>query len=308
MNLWIRRSLIIVLSLLLFTLTACQPSTNHSVGHPIRVTATTGMIADIVKHVGGKHVQVTSLMGPGVDPHLFKASQGDIQKLNDADLIFYNGLHLEGKMGDILGKIGKTKSVVAVTDQIPKEKLLIAEKNQTDPHVWFDVRLWMDATKRVEHTLSKIDPKHQQDYKRQTELYMTELKELHDYSREQIATIPKQQRVLVTAHDAFGYFGRAYDIEVVGLQGINTNSEYGVADVSKLVDLLTSRKIKAVFVESSVPKRSIEAVVQGARQRGHEVEIGGELFSDAMGKEGTPSGTYIGMVRHNVDVITGALK
>jgi manganese/zinc/iron transport system substrate-binding protein len=211
-------------------------------------------------------------------------------------------------MGEILRKIGKTKSVVAVSDHLPKSKLLTAEKDQLDPHIWFDVQLWMEATNRVKQTLSQIDPQHRQDYERQTQQYLAKLEQLDEYARQQIGSIPKRQRVLVTAHDAFGYFGRAYDMEVVGLQGINTTAEYGIADVSGLVDLLTSRKIKAVFVESSVPKRSIEAVVQGARQRGHHVRIGGQLFSDAMGETGTPAGTYIGMVRHNVDVITEALK
>ncbi|MRG26764.1 metal ABC transporter solute-binding protein, Zn/Mn family [Laceyella tengchongensis] len=304
----IRASLIVLFILPLLFISACQPANKKETHYPLRVTTTTGMIADIVKNVGGKHVQVTSLMGPGVDPHLFKASQGDLQKLDDADLIFYNGLHLEGKMGEILRKIGKTKSVVAVADHLPKNKLLTAEKDQLDPHIWFDVQLWMEATNRVKQTLSQIDPQHRQDYERQTQQYLAKLEQLHEYARQQIGSIPKRQRVLVTAHDAFGYFGRAYDMEVVGLQGINTTAEYGIADVSGLVDLLTSRKIKAVFVESSVPKRSIEAVVQGARQRGHHVHIGGQLFSDAMGEAKTPAGTYIGMVRHNVDVITEALK
>nr|WP_241154420.1 zinc ABC transporter substrate-binding protein [Staphylospora marina] len=274
----------------------------------IRVTVTTGMIGDIVENVGGKLVSVTTLMGPGVDPHFYKASQGDMEKLADADLVFYNGLHLEGKMVEIFGKMSKQKPVVAVTDGIDKDLLLKTADNQYDPHVWFDVKLWMKAVEQVKSTLVKTDPRHKDDYESQAAEYLKELEELDRYVREQLATIPKERRVLVTAHDAFGYFGRAYDMEVVGLQGISTASEYGLKDVQRLVNLLVDRKIKAVFVESSVSKRSLEAVVQGARTRNHEVTIGGELFSDAMGKRGTPEGTYIGMVKHNVNTIVKALR
>jgi manganese/zinc/iron transport system substrate-binding protein len=277
---------------------------------PIQVTATTGMVGDIVKNVGGERVNVTTLMGPGVDPHLYKASQGDIGKLDQADLIFYNGLYLEGNLGDILSKLSDEKPVVAVAESIPEEKLKADEEDadKPDPHVWFDVRLWMEAVKVVEEELVKADPDHQEAYRQRSQSYLEELEALDQYVREQIETIPEEQRVLVTAHDAFAYFGDAYGIEVVGLQGINTASEYGLRDVQRMVDRIVEQKIKAVFIESSVPKRSIEAVVKGAEQRGHEVQIGGELFSDAMGAEGTEEGTYIGMVRHNVDTIVSALR
>lgn len=277
---------------------------------PIQVTATTGMVGDIVKNVGGERVNVTTLMGPGVDPHLYKASQGDIGKLDQADLIFYNGLYLEGNLGDILSKLSDEKPVVAVAESIPEEKLKADEEDvdKPDPHVWFDVRLWMEAVKVVEEALVKADPDHQEAYRQRSQSYLEELEALDQYVREQIETIPEEQRVLVTAHDAFAYFGDAYGIEVVGLQGINTASEYGLRDVQRMVDRIVEQKIKAVFIESSVPKRSIEAVVKGAEQRGHEVQIGGELFSDAMGAEGTEEGTYIGMVRHNVDTIVSALR
>ncbi|MDR6226369.1 metal ABC transporter solute-binding protein, Zn/Mn family [Desmospora profundinema] len=277
---------------------------------PIEVTATTGMVGDIVKNVGGDRVNVTTLMGPGVDPHLYKASQGDIGKLDKAHMIFYSGLQLEGNMGDILSKLSNEKPVVPVAESIPEEKLKDAddEAYQTDPHVWFDVQLWIEAVKVVEQELSKADPNHQEEYRQRAESYIADLEELDQYAREQIQSIPEKQRVLVTAHDAFEYFGDAYGIEVVGLQGINTASEYGLRDVQRIVNLISERKVKAVFIETSVPKRSIEAVVKGAEQRGHQVEIGGELFSDAMGEEGTEEGTYIGMVRHNVDTIVSALK
>ncbi|USG68449.1 zinc ABC transporter substrate-binding protein [Brevibacillus ruminantium] len=275
-----------------------------------KITTTTGMVADIVKEVGGEHVAVTQLMGAGVDPHLYKASQGDIKRIDDADIIFYSGLHLEGKMVEIFEKMGAKKPVKSVTDGIPKEQLLAdpAAPDNPDPHVWFDVSLWMKAVEQVRDDLSQIDAAHAADYQANAEKYLGELKKLDDYAKEQLSSIPKEQRVLVTAHDAFQYFGRGYDVEVLGLQGISTASEYGLKDVQNLVDTLVERKIKAVFVESSVPARSIEAVVQGAAAKNHTVSIGGELFSDAMGEPGTPEGNYIGMVRHNVDTIVNALK
>jgi len=275
-----------------------------------KVTATTGMVADIVKQVGGEHVAVTQLMGAGVDPHLYKASEGDIKRIDEADIIFYSGQHLEGKMVDIFEKIGKSKPVKPVTAKLTKEDLLAdpASPDNPDPHVWFDVALWIKAVEQVRDDMSAIDSAHRDTYTANAEKYLAELKQLDDYARTQLASIPKEQRVLVSAHDAFQYFGRAYDIEVLGLQGISTTSEYGLKDVQKLVDTLVERKIKAAFVESSVPKRSIEAVVQGAAAKNHTVTIGGELFSDAMGAPGTPEGNYIGMVKHNVDTIVKALK
>lgn len=276
----------------------------------IHVTATTGMINDIVKNVGGDNVETNALMKSGVDPHLYKASQGDISKLEEADMIFYNGLHLEGKMIDIFEKMSKTKPTIAVTENIGEEELLTPddESEGNDPHVWFDVSLWIQAAEAVEEELIAFDPDNEEAYKKNAEAYIGELKELDDYVKEQITSIPEQSRVLVTAHDAFGYFGKAYNMEVKGLQGISTASEYGSKDVSELRDYLVENKIKAVFIESSVPKKAIEAVMEGAKEKGHEMEIGGELFSDAMGQEGTEEGTYIGMVRHNVDTIVKALK
>lgn len=295
------------------TVAACgntASSTNAADGGAVKVTTTTGMITDIVKQVGGEHVEVTGLMSPGVDPHLYKASQGDIRKLESAQIIFYNGLHLEGKMTEIFENMAKQKTTVAVTKNIPESSLHLVDdgSGSYDPHVWFDVKLWISATETVQAELAKLDPAHAADYKKNADAYIAQLKELDQYAAAQIASIPEGQRVLVTAHDAFGYFGKAYSIKVMGLQGISTASEYGSKDVSDLRDYLVANKIKAVFVESSVPKKSIEAVIQGAAKQGHEVKIGGELFSDAMGQEGTPEGTYIGMVRHNVDTIVKALK
>lgn len=275
-----------------------------------KVTATVGMVADTARRVGGDRVEVVQLMGPGVDPHLYKASQGDIQRLAGADLILYNGLLLEGKMGEIFEKMGRSKPTVAVASAI--DESLLREppefKGHHDPHVWFDVDLWSQTIQPVVEALTKLDPSSQSLFESNGETYKTELKELHRWCKEQLATIPKEQRILATAHDAFGYFGRAYDIQVVGLQGISTSSEYGVEDIRRMADLIVSRKVKAVFVESSVPQRSIEAVVEGCKSKGHPVTIGGQLYSDAMGEAGTPAGTYPGMVKANVETIVKALK
>ncbi|MBI2346585.1 MAG: zinc ABC transporter substrate-binding protein [Deltaproteobacteria bacterium] len=295
---------------------AAPPSTDSgaaraavSAEKPLRIVTTIGMIADAAEKVGGPYVKVTGLMGPGVDPHLYKASEGDIQRLAQADLILYNGLNLEGKMGDIFVKMARTRPTIAVTEDVDAKRLREPPEFQGhyDPHLWFDVELWTGAVHRIARGLAEFDPAHAKEYQANAEHYIAELMTLHTWCGEQIAQIPKGQRVLITAHDAFGYFGRAYDIDVVGLQGISTVSEFGLKDVQRLVDLIVARKIRAVFVESSIPKRSIEAVVEGARARGHDVRIGGTLFSDAMGQSGTPEGTYVGMVRSNVNTIVPAL-
>lgn len=281
-----------------------------SAAQPIQAVATTGMIADIVAQVGGKFIRVTGLMGPGVDPHLYKASEGDIQRLSGADIIFYNGLNLEGKMGDIFVKMARTRPTVAVTEDVDQGLLREPPEflGHYDPHLWFDVTLWAQAVAKVTQALVEFDPAHASIYQKNATTYTAQLNELDAWCRETLATIPKEQRVMVTAHDAFGYFGRAYEVEVIGLQGISTVAEFGIADVQRIVDLLVARKVPAVFVESSIPRRSIEAVVAGAQARGHQVVIGGQLYSDAMGAAGTPDGSYIGMVRANVRTVTEALS
>ncbi|MEQ7053408.1 zinc ABC transporter substrate-binding protein [Paenibacillaceae sp. P-4] len=300
-------------------LAACGSSTNEGKtegtatsadAHPIKVTTTIGMIADVVKEVGGERVDVIGLMGPGVDPHLYKASQGDIKKLDDADIVFYNGLHLEGKMVDILEKMSGSKTTVPVSRTISESELLadptLAQSH--DPHIWFNVQNWIKATEVIRDTLVEYDTAHAEAYKQRAEAYVSKLQELDAFVHKRIEEIPEGSRVLVTAHDAFGYFGKAYGMKVMGLQGISTASEYGSKDVSDLRDYLVDNQIKAVFIESSVPKKAIEAVIEGAKKKGHEVVIGGELFSDAMGEPGTEEGTYIGMVRFNVNTIVDALK
>lgn len=274
------------------------------------IVATTGMIKDAIEHVAGSHAEVIALMGPGVDPHLYKATQGDVEKLSNADIVFYNGLHLEGKMGEVLEKLGRAKPVVAVASDIPDSLLRAVPGFQGthDPHIWFDVQLWENAVRTVCKTLEKQDAANAAFYTSQRDAYIKELDSLHEAVKVKVAEIPQQQRVLITAHDAFGYFGDAYNIEVKGLQGISTMSEFGVKDVTDLVNFIISRKIKAIFVETSVSQKSIEAVVEGCHQKGWDVKIGGSLYSDAMGNAGTPEGSYIGMVSANVKTITEALK
>lgn len=276
---------------------------------PIRAVTTIGMISDIVRNVGGQRVQVIGLMGPGVDPHLYKATEGDVIRLLEADVVFYNGLHLEAKMGDVLERMRSRTRTVAVTDGIDRSLLLAPPQFEGayDPHVWFDVTLWMKAVERVRDALIEMDPGSADLYRANAQAYLAQLADLHTYVKTQAARLPPEQRVLITAHDAFNYFGRAYGFEVHGLQGISTATEAGTADVQRLADLIAQRRIRAIFVESSVSPRTIEAVQAAVQARGFNVRIGGQLFSDAMGDAGTAEGTYIGMVRHNIDTIVSAL-
>ena len=276
---------------------------------PLRVVATTGMIGDAARRLGGEHVAVTALMGPGVDPHLYKASEGDVRLLADADLILYNGLHLEGKMGDVLVKMARTRPVVAVSEDLPRDELREPPEmaGQYDPHVWFDVALWAKTLAPIERELARLAPAHAATFAANRQAYEAELAELDAWVKERIATIPLEQRVLITAHDAFGYFGRRYGIRVVGLQGISTLAEAGLKDVDRVVDEIVAKRIPAIFVESSVPRRAIEAVESAVRSRGHQVVIGGQLFSDALGAADSPAGNYPGMVRANVETIVRSL-
>lgn len=280
-------------------------------GSKITIVTTIGMITDVVNEVGGSEVEVTGLMGPGVDPHLYKASQGDIQKLDKAEIIFYGGLHLEGKLTEIFEKLEKRKPTEAVSSHIDPSVLRSgadAGGSQYDPHIWFNVQHWVSATESIRDTLAQYDPANAEKYQENAANYIAQLNELDNEIKSRISEIPEKDRVLVTAHDAFGYFGDAYGVKVLGLQGISTAAEYGSKDVSKLRDYLVENKIKAVFVESSIPTKSMEAVIAGAKQMGHTVTIGGELYSDSMGEPGSDADTYIKMVRHNVNTIVEALK
>ncbi len=274
------------------------------------IVTTTGMIADLAKTIVGDAATVHSLMGPGVDPHLYKPTEGDVRRLSEADLVLYNGLHLEGKMADILGKMGREKSVVPVAEVLRPDQLLSPPgfSGQPDPHVWFDVGLWAQTIDAILPAVEKLVPEKKGLFADTASALRAELLELDEWVLSRIRSLPEERRILVTAHDAFGYFGRRYGMEVVGLQGISTATEAGVRDVTRLVDLIVARSIPAIFVESSVSSRSIESVQAACRERGHSVEIGGSLFSDAMGADGTEGGTYPGMVRQNVETIVGALS
>lgn len=291
--------------------TACSdaPGTESPQEGPLKIVATTGMIADTAARIVGDHGKVTGLMGPGVDPHLYKASESDVRLLSEADLILYNGLYLEGKMGDILVKLARSRPVVAVSELIPEEQRREPPEflGHYDPHIWFDVSLWVQTLDPVTDALVELRPQHEATFRANADTLRAELQELDAWVTARILEIPEEHRVMVTAHDAFGYFGERYGIEVVGIQGISTLAEAGLQDVQRVVDLVVERGIGALFVESSVPRRTIEAVVAAAQERGHDVEIGGELFSDAMGPAGTPEGTYPGMVRHNVNTVVDAL-
>jgi manganese/zinc/iron transport system substrate-binding protein len=279
-------------------------------GRAPRIVATTGMIADSARRIAGEGTEVHALMGPGVDPHLYKASESDVRRLSEADLVLYNGLHLEGKMGDILVKLARSRPVVAVSDAIPAEELREPPEfaGQYDPHIWFDVRLWARTLDPIAEALAELAPEQAAACRARADAYRRELLELDAWVVSRIEEIPSASRVLVTAHDAFGYFGRRYGVRVVGLQGISTLAEAGLGDVERVVDTVVQARVKAIFVESSVPRRSIEAVQAACSARGHAVSIGGQLFSDAMGAAGTPEGTYPGMVRANVETIVAALR
>jgi manganese/zinc/iron transport system substrate-binding protein len=276
---------------------------------PIQVTASVGMVADIARNVGAEYVAVHQLLGPGVDPHLYKATRDDVQRLLRCDIVFYVGLMLEGKMIDALVKVGRSKPVYAVTELIDEAFLLepATAPGHYDPHVWMDIQAWSQCVGAVAEALSRYDPAHDADYAAQARRYRQRLAELHQYALASIGSIPPASRLLITSHDAFNYFGRAYGLEVQGVQGLSTESEAGLQRINELVDEIVRRDVQAVFIESSVPAKNIEALIDGAAARGHRVTIGGQLYSDAMGPAGTYEGTYVGMLDHNVTVVTRAL-
>lgn len=298
-------SLVLAVNLILV---GCGNQTNPKQGY--KVVTTTTMLADLVKIIGGDQVQVEGLMGPGVDPHLYKASAGDVSKMQTADMVVFNGLHLEGKMTDLFENLTKRdKLVVEAAKGLKEADLIVVDDGGVhDPHIWFDVMLWKQVAAPVRDGLIQLDPSNKEQYTKNYEKYMAQLDELQGYILERINQVPETSRVLVTAHDAFSYFGRAYGFEVKGLQGISTASEAGTADVRDLAQFIADNQIKAIFVESSVPQKNIEALQEAVKAKGFQVEIGGELFSDSLGSAGTEAETYIGTVRSNVDTIVNALK
>ena len=276
---------------------------------PYRITATTGMVADIVRQVAGDRGTVVSIIGEGVDPHLYVPTRSDVAALMDADIVFYSGLLLEGKMTDTLIKVAGSRPVHAVTELVDESLLLQPAEfaGHFDPHLWMDVSGWTQAVHAVTEALVAFDPDGASGYRERAADYSATLGELHAYALRALGSIPEPQRMLVTAHDAFNYFGRAYGLEVAGIQGISTESEAGLDRINRLVDLLVTRRIAAVFVETTIADRNVRALIEGADARGHTVVVGGELFSDAMGQPGTYEGTYVGMLDHNVTTVARAL-
>ena len=276
---------------------------------PLEVVATTGMIADAARVVGGDHVQVRALMGPGIDPHSYRQTRSDIAALARADLVLWHGLYLEAQMEEFLLKLAARSPVVAVGEAVPESARIAHEdyEGRYDPHVWMVPELWGAVVDRITEALSAARPESAQLFVANAARYKDDLARLGIYAKDVLASVPEPARVLVTAHDAFGYFGRAYGYRVEGIQGLSTESEAGLARIRDLVDLLVSRQIRAVFVESTVSDRNIRALIEGVAAQGHEVIVGGELFSDAMGTPGTYEGSYLGMIDHNVTTIAAAL-
>ncbi len=312
-----RRKLLLCSALCLFVLelvgcgssgTPADPKGGLATVAKPTVVCTTGMVADLVREIGGDSVTVVQLMGEGVDPHIYKASPADLRALGQADAVVYSGLHLEGKLAEVLERLASDKPVLAAAEQIPAERRLATGGDSFDPHCWMDVGLWSETVLPITGFLQKLVPQQKELYAARGEELLQQLKKLDTSIREQLQEIPTDQRVLVTAHDAFRYFGKAYDVEVRGLQGVSTESEAGVKQVNDLVKFLVTRKIKAVFVETSVSEQNMQALLEGCRAQNHELKIGGELYSDALGKMGTAEGTYEGMIRHNVNAIVQALK
>ena len=275
----------------------------------LTVVATTGMIADAARAIGGGHVEVTALMGPGVDPHAYRQTRSDIVLMARADLVLYHGLRLEAQLLRFFEDLSSRVPVVAVAEQVPQDGLIPAEEYQDafDPHLWMDPALWTGVVRAVSEALQSAVPEKAAAFEANAQSYIREIEQLGVYARDTLSSVPQEARVLVTAHDAFAYFGQAYGFDVEGIQGISTESEAGLARIAELVNLLVTREVSAVFVESSVSDRNVRALIEGAAARGHRVEIGGELFSDAMGPQGTYEGTYIGMIDHNATTISRAL-
>ena len=281
--------------------------------YPISIVCTTGQVAELVTRVGGEHVEVETLMGPGVDPHLFRPVNSDVNKLSDANAIFYNGLHLEGRMSDLFVKMARRKATYAVTEGLQDrndERLREPPEfeGMYDPHVWHDVKLWTACVSDVAEFLAQFDSANAEAYRKNAEAYNQELSDLHQFCSDEIAKIPANRRVLVTAHDAFGYFGKAYGLEVFGLKGISSEEEKDLAHQEYIQKMIIERKIPAVFVESAIAHRTVEALVEPCKDAGHDLKVGGELFADALGEAGSDESTYTGMIRHNVRTIVNALN
>ncbi len=305
----LKKTLIALFTLVLF---ACNNETEKKQNpsdNKLLICCTTTIVRDAVERIAGDQAEVSSIMGPGVDPHSYKASQGDLRKLRDADLIFYNGLHLEGKMADILEKLGQKKAVYALGDSLDRSKLLFYnEGKDPDPHIWFDPMRWSDCLGMIKTGLLEVDPKNKARYNDALLRYRKELALIDQWAQEEINTIPEARRYLVTSHDAFQYFSDAYGIKVKALQGVSTSAEFGLRDVVGLVSFVYDNNIPALFTESSIPTRFIESVQEGCQNKGVDVKIGAKLYSDALGTPGTYQGTYLGVFHYNVEQIVSALR
>lgn len=295
----------------IFALSVLSCKTEKEDNGKLNVVTTTSMLTDLVKNIGGDYINLQGLMGAGVDPHLYKASAGDVTKLSEADVIFYNGLHLEGKLVEVFEKMNADVVTQVPLGEALDESTLIGSDyfaSNYDPHVWFNIQYFKQFAREVVSTLSRKDAQNAEVYQSNADAYLKELDNLEAEIKATIATLPEEKRVLVTAHDAFNYFGKSYGFNVVGLQGLSTATEAGVQDVQRLSQFIIDNKVKAIFVESSVPRRTIEALQAAVQSKNHQVEIGGSLYSDALGNPGTVEGTYIGMFKYNVNTIVEALK
>jgi len=300
-----------VVLIVFITLAFVSCKTEKKPNDKLNVVTTTSMITDLVKNIAGEEINLQGLMGSGVDPHLYKASEGDVSKLANADLIFYNGLHLEGKLVEVFEKMHSQKTkTIAISDALDQKTLIGSEyfASNYDPHIWFNVDYWKQTTQFIVNKLSEAIPNQKATFEANGESYLKQLSALKSKLETTIATLPKENRILVTAHDAFNYFGKSFGFEVVGLQGLSTATEAGVQDVQKLTAFIIEKNVKAIFVESSVPKRTIEALQAAVKSKNHDVTIGGTLYSDALGNAETIEGTYIGMFEYNVNTIVNALK
>ncbi|AXJ00210.1 manganese/zinc/iron transport system substrate-binding protein [Cyclonatronum proteinivorum] len=288
-------------------LLSCSSDESSGDERPFVVT-TTMMLEDTVQQIAGDFVRIEGLMGPGVDPHLYRATPADVRRLERADLIIYNGLFLEARLSEVLARMPERS--FAAAQQLDRVRLIEATDfgGTFDPHVWFDVSIWAEVVRLTADRLITLIPEASEEIQANADAYIQELTALHEWVKAEIASIPENRRVLITAHDAFGYFGRAYNIEVRGIQGLSTQSEAGLQDISRMVRFIMDNEIPAIFLESSIAPRSVQSLMNGVRERGGTVSLGGELFSDAMGARNTPEGTYVGMVQHNVNIITGALR
>ena len=303
--------LVLICGLIGIALSSCAKKTQADSGGRLNIITTTTMLCDLAVSIGGDQVNATALMGPGIDPHLYQASAGDVTKMQDAEVVLYNGLHLEGKMGDIFAALSTSgRNIICAEDGIDDSMLISDEFNPEmhDPHIWFNVSIWKEVAKHVAARLISIDPENADTYSSNLDRHLSELDDLDKYIKGRIDEIPEKQRVLITAHDAFRYFGSAYGFEVMGLQGISTDAEAGTADRSSLASFIAENRIKAIFVESSVPPRNIEALQESVGALGFEVEIGGELYSDSLGDSSSGHDTYITTFKANIDTIIDALK